>query len=194
MIETYINLGACLKGSGQLDTALNEFRTAYELGSRVLGPTHLTPVVALAWQSEISRALRRWDQAETLGRAACEAAVAALGEQHPTALSLKNNLAAVLTDQGKDAEAEAVQREVHGAYRALFGEAHPNTLGLVNNLGTCLLKQGRLEEAQALLVDGLKCAQGVLQADHPTLKALEGACEACQRRIDGDGKEDEEGE
>jgi hypothetical protein len=63
-----------------------------------------------------------------------------LGEEHPhVALSL-NNLALVLDDQGKYADAEAISREALAMQKKLLGEGHPQVALYLNNLAEVLAK------------------------------------------------------
>ncbi|MFF3445325.1 tetratricopeptide repeat protein [Streptosporangium sp. NPDC002721] len=63
---------------------------------------------------------------------------AVLGEEHPHTLSSRNNLATVLWDLGRLAEAEAEHRAVLEICRRMLGEEHPHTLSSRNNLASAL--------------------------------------------------------
>ena len=52
-------------------------------------------------------------------------------------------LAACLTAQGKDQEAEALIREAHSIYDAKFGPSHPSTVAALHELALFLKRTGR---------------------------------------------------
>ncbi|MET8335107.1 tetratricopeptide repeat protein [Streptosporangium canum] len=72
------------------------------------------------------------------------------GEEHPSTLSSRGNLAGVLRGLGRLEEAEVEHWAVLGICRRVLGEEHPSTLTSRNNLAATLRDLGRLEEAQAL--------------------------------------------
>jgi hypothetical protein len=69
-----------------------------------------------------------------------------------------NNLASLLQDQGKLAEAEPLLRVCLAVRRRVLGEDHPSTLMSIDNLASLLQDQGKLAEAEPLLRD---CLAGV---------------------------------
>jgi hypothetical protein len=60
-----------------------------------------------------------------------------LGTEHPGTLTSMNNLALVLSHQGKYEQAEETQRQVLGQRETLLGKEHPDTLTNMNNLAGC---------------------------------------------------------
>jgi len=69
--------------------------------------------------------LGRLGEAEAELRAVLEARCRVLGEEHPSTLTSRNNLALVLGDLGRLEEAEAEHRAVLEARCRLLGEEHP---------------------------------------------------------------------
>jgi hypothetical protein len=61
-----------------------------------------------------------------------------LGKEHPSTLTSMNNLAMVLSDQGKYEEAEAMHRQALGLREKALGKEHPSILTSMNNLATVL--------------------------------------------------------
>ena len=57
-----------------------------------------------------------------------------LGADHPDTLVIANNLAFILSHQGKHAEAEKMQREVLAAQERHLGADHPDTVTTAGNL------------------------------------------------------------
>jgi tetratricopeptide (TPR) repeat protein len=73
-----------------------------------------------------------------------------LGKEHPSTLLSMNNLAASLGQQGKYAEAEAMNRQTLRLQEAVLGKEHPSTLDSMNNLANSLRQQGKHAEAEAM--------------------------------------------
>ena len=73
-----------------------------------------------------------------------------LGADHTDALMAKMNLATLLKNQGKTAEAEALYQEVIAGYTEKLGADHTDTLDAKMNLATLLKYQGKTAEAEAL--------------------------------------------
>ena len=74
----------------------------------------------------------------------------ALGPAHPDTLATVNNLANLLSDQGKLDEAEPLYRRALAGKEEALGPAHPSTLNSVGNLAILLNKKGDAAAAQEL--------------------------------------------
>ena len=61
-----------------------------------------------------------------------------LGKEHPSTLTSMNNLAGVLSDQGKYKQAEEMHRQALGLYETVLGKEHPHTLASMSNLASVL--------------------------------------------------------
>ena len=57
-----------------------------------------------------------------------------LGKEHPSTLTSMNNLATVLTRQGKYEQVEEIFRQTLELEEAVLGKEHPPTLTSMNNL------------------------------------------------------------
>jgi len=66
----------------------------------------------------------------------------------PSVIASANNLAAALTAQGKDQEAEQLLRRVVATRRKLFGEEHPAVANALDMLTHVLFKLQRFDEAE----------------------------------------------
>jgi len=51
-----------------------------------------------------------------------------LGKEHPDTLTIMNNLANMLMDQGKNGEAEEMHRQAPVLWETVLGKKHPSTL------------------------------------------------------------------
>jgi tetratricopeptide (TPR) repeat protein len=80
---------------------------------------------------------------------------------------LLHNLAESLRQQGKYAEAEALNRQTLKLRETVLGKDHPDTLMSMNNLAYSLSQQGKYAEAEALNRQTLKLQETVLGKDHP---------------------------
>ncbi|MFE5208234.1 tetratricopeptide repeat protein [Streptomyces sp. NPDC056600] len=79
------------------------------------------------------------------------------------AMAVRNNLAAVLTFQGRHEAAAAMYEELIGLRSRELGDRHPQTLTTRRNLAAVLHSLGRVAEGEALLVevlDGLRQTRG----------------------------------
>ena len=87
--------------------------------------------------------------------------LAAVPERKRGATDLLCNVAAMLKDQGRLAEAEVLFREMLAAWRAKRGDRHVNTLVALNNLAENLREQGKLAEAEPLFRESLAAEREV---------------------------------
>ena len=73
-----------------------------------------------------------------------------LGAQHPDTLNAVIDLAVLLHERGKLAEAETLFRRALEGYEQQLGADHPDTLNSVKNLALLLDARGKLAEAEPL--------------------------------------------
>ena len=90
-----------------------------------------------------------------------------LGDKHPQTLLSINNMALLLKDQGKLAEAEGLCREALTGSRETLGNKHPETLISINNLAALLLDMGKMAEAEPLCQEALAVRRETLGNKHP---------------------------
>jgi tetratricopeptide (TPR) repeat protein len=97
-----------------------------------------------------------------------------------------NNLANVLYQSGRYAEAEAMFQQALPIHLEVYGAEHPEVAALLNNLGGSALMAGRIEEAETLLRRALAMEEKLLSPTHtdvvPTLNRL-GMIDAYNGRI-----------
>ena len=121
------------------------------------------------WLADASRDLLACRR-ETLGhmlRDALRCRRETLGDTHPDTLAPMNNLANLLSDQGKLDEAEPLFRDVLRCRRETLGDTHPHTLVSKSNLAGLLIDQGKLDEAEPLLLEALRGRREILGYRHP---------------------------
>jgi tetratricopeptide (TPR) repeat protein len=93
------------------------------------------------------------------------------GTEHPSTLTSMNNLAEVLSRQGKHKQAEEIHRQALGLYEAILGKMHPSTLTSMNNLAEALRSQGKYDQAEELHRQTLKLGEMILGPEHPSTLA-----------------------
>jgi len=110
----------------------------------ILGEVGKLPGGMGAVNSSVMGALSGWvvDEAQAMLEAVPEAERGRSG--------LLSNVAILLKNQGRLAEAEPLQRERLALRRAKSGDRSPNTLGALGNLAVNLQKQGKLAQAEPL--------------------------------------------
>ena len=115
----------------------------------ILGEVGKLPGGMGAVNSSVMAALGGWvvDEAQAMLEAVPEAERGTSG--------LLSNLAILLKNQGRLAEAETLQRERLALRRATSGDRHPNTLGALGNLAVNLQKQGKLAQAEPLFSEAV---------------------------------------
>jgi hypothetical protein len=60
------------------------------------------------------------------------------GKEHPSTLTVMNNLGIALSRQGKYVEAEKMLQETLALKEKISGKEHPETLTIIDNLGLVL--------------------------------------------------------
>ena len=73
-----------------------------------------------------------------------------LGKEHPSTLTSMNNLALVLSSQGKYEKAEEMHRQALALEGRMLGKEHPDTLGSMNNLTEMLSRQDKYEKIEEM--------------------------------------------
>ena len=119
--------------------------------------------------------------AEAFHRQALSVLSELLGPAHSDTLSVANNLASALSNQGRHADAEALHREVLSAREQSLGPDHVETLRSRNNLAYTLSQQARHGEAEAMFRETLALSERLLGAEHEqTLLARNNLAEVIQ--------------
>jgi hypothetical protein len=90
------------------------------------------------------------------------------GKEHPSTLTSMNDLAGVLSDQGKHDQAEEVYQRTLELSETVMGKEHPLTLASMNNLAFTIQVQGRNIKAIKLMTEFVQLRSWVLGARHPS--------------------------
>ncbi len=148
--------------SGVIGLALAEARCETEvlMAAGAAARASRASLAAPAARAGLGVALRRYGRyadAERVQRGVVEELRASLGDEHPETILGLNNLGAVLADQGKHAEAEAILRE------ALRAHDHPATR---SNLATALYRRGEYAEAERLYRSVVRERELALGSEH----------------------------
>jgi non-specific serine/threonine protein kinase/serine/threonine-protein kinase len=109
----------------------------------------------------------RYAEAEQLLRDTLAKVRAEHGADHPTTITLTNNLAHVLQDEGRGNESLDLQRAALDLARKIDGPDHPDTLTAANNLALVLASVGRADEACQLYQDTIERRRRALGEDDP---------------------------
>jgi tetratricopeptide (TPR) repeat protein len=109
----------------------------------------------------------RWREAEELFVQVMETRKRALGDEHPSTLTTRSNLALVLERQGKYEAAEAMNRQTLTLSETALGREYPSTLATMSNLATVLGSQGKYEAAEAMNRQTLSLKETALGREHP---------------------------
>ena len=109
----------------------------------------------------------RYSDAEDLARRSAQVRADFFGQEHPSTLSSKANLASTYWYQGRWKEAEKLDVEVTETSLRVLGQENPDTLTSMSNLASTYRTQGRWKEAKELDVEVMETSLRVLGQEHP---------------------------
>ena len=89
-----------------------------------------------------------------------------LGPKNPETLKAMDDLAYLLTKEGRYAEAEKLERTTVELSRQVLGREHPQTLMAVHHLANFLMYEGHYPEAEGLAREALDIQRRVLGTEH----------------------------
>ena len=163
----YNNLAGLLQNQGKYAEAEPLFRRAIEIDEKALGKDH--PDVASRLQQ--SRRCASEPGQVCRGRAAPSAGDRDRRKDSRQGSSRRcsryNNLAGLLQNQGKYAEAEPLYRRAIEIDEKTLGKDHPDVARDYNNLARLLQDQGKYAEAEPLYRRAIEIFQASLGPDHP---------------------------
>ena len=111
--------------------------------------------------------LGEFEQAEATLQRALEIYRAARGEEHPSTINARSNLAWLAWRRGRLAQAEADHRQVLELRERLLGPESRGTAWTLHYLARTLIDQGRSSEAEPLLQRALAIREAALAEEHP---------------------------
>jgi tetratricopeptide (TPR) repeat protein len=152
---------------GQYVEAELQYRRAFAIDSKVLGPEHSEVATDLNNLAGLYRAQGHDDDAEPLYRQALAIRETKLGPKHLDTASGLNNLAVLYFTQGKFTEAEPLFRRALEIQEEELGPEHPVTATTLNNLAALYRGQGRTKDVEPLYLRALGIDEEVLGPDHP---------------------------
>ncbi|KAJ9663362.1 hypothetical protein H2198_000879 [Neophaeococcomyces mojaviensis] len=125
----------------------------------------------LSWVVRLLHRLGRWDDEYRVRVFLREVMEATLGLEHPDTLTSMNDLALVLSNQGKYEQAEEMHGQTLEVQKKVLGHEHPDTLTSMNNLALVLSRQGKYEQAEEMHGQTLEVQKKVLGHEHLTTLA-----------------------
>jgi tetratricopeptide (TPR) repeat protein len=131
-------------------------------------PCEIETLDAIAKIGEFVQGTGRWTELYEIRTFLFRMTGTLLGREHHGTLASMNNLALVLSDQGKYERAEETQRQVLGLCETVLGKEHPHTLTSMDNLAVVLGSQGKYEEAEEIYRQALRLEETVLGKEHPS--------------------------
>ncbi|MCI0540831.1 MAG: tetratricopeptide repeat protein [Verrucomicrobiales bacterium] len=150
---------------GQYEKSEQMHHEALALRKELFGDAH--PDVARALRDAGFLVYKESLLAEAYSRLS-EAPVLQRRSYAETATSLENP-AAVLLDQGKFIEAEAILRNVLATRRRILGSDDLSVAYLLDDLAVALAEQGKVREAEPMLRELLTVSRNLLPAEHPMI-------------------------
>jgi eukaryotic-like serine/threonine-protein kinase len=173
-------LAHVLRHRGQVGAdTLEMARSAAEGLKRVLGPEHLTTLVAMSDLAVAYLDSGQRDVAVPIFEETLKALKAKLGPDHPDTLSVMNNLAVAYGHAGRLDLALPLHEETLRLTRARQGPDHPDTLTRRNNLAETYVAAGKADLALPLYEETLKLMKARLGPDHlDTLVVMNNLAEA----------------
>ena len=88
-----------------------------------------------------------------------------LDKENPSTLGNINNLAEVLSSQGKYKEIEEIYRQVLALWETMLSKKHPSTLTSINNLAEVLSSQGKYDETEEIYLQMLALKERAARSD-----------------------------
>lgn len=166
-----VRRGQWLRAAGRLDDAERELRGAIDRLEALGGRDD--PRVGDALQA-LSLVLRA--RGDAAGAKEVLARSAAIAEAHPehdlgTPILRRHDLASVMNDMQRYAEAEPVFRDVLTRFRARYGRNHPLQVNTLCGLGVSLNGQRRYAEALAVFDEAAQIARSAASPNHELIAA-----------------------
>jgi serine/threonine protein kinase len=145
-----------------------------EVSRRVRGD-HFFTLLALRAVSGVHSAKGNYSEAEQLLTEAHSMARRVLGDDHPTTILTKWDLAFTYNDQGNSARARPLFFELYEAMQRAPGPEHPATLHARHQIANLYSRAGEFTKADEHYLGVLEARRRVLSREHPdTLRTVTG--------------------
>ena len=159
--------GAMLNAGGRLAEAIELLERALALGVRIVPET---PLVAAVHNNLGGAAFYdgRYDDAIDQFNRAIELLIEHFGTDHPRVMFSQTNLAWLLMEQARFAEAEVMLADLIDAQERMLGADHPHRAANLNTMGSLHWRQGRTSQAiewWERALDARVAAFGILHPD-----------------------------
>ena len=161
----YQRLGSHLALTGDYDDAQAVHESALAMRERLHGPDAPETAESRHALAAVFHYQGELDTAEDLYRKALRA-ITTRQDGSIAEADVRSDLAALLTDRARYAEAEALHREALALRRTLLGDRHPETAVSLGNLGSAVQWQGRFTKAMPYLEEALSIREEVLGPMH----------------------------
>ena len=132
-------------------------------------PCEIETLGAIFKIDEFMQRAGRWTELYKIRTFLFRMAGTLLGKEHPDTLTSMDNLAGVLSDQGKYGQAEEMYRQVLGLSETVLGKEYPDTLTSMDNLAGVLSDQGKYGQAEEMYRRVLGLSETVLGKEHPDI-------------------------
>ena len=181
---TLTSLGILLRDEGRLDEARAVFVEAAELNRTIYEGPHFELGRSYNGLGTLAYSRGRFAEAADWFRQTVAVWQATMGEDNPTTLRTRNNLAVALHRCGQQDEA---RREFDEVLAARLRVLEPDAFDLAfsyKGLGWLLLDQGQFAEADSLLAAALRILRTNRADDHPVVAETRlglGACRLHER-------------
>lgn len=180
LLVSMSNLAVTLTTAGRLTEAEPLLRASVESQIRVHGEKHPKTMVAMGNLAFVLEDLNRLSEAEVYFRRVVDLR-REVSLSDPNAWPELNNLAMLLTKQGKYEEAASLYKEVVALANEHAPANYLPTAIFRNNYGECLTKLGRYEEASIELTQSMAALEAVLKPGHPRLAKAQSRLDELQR-------------
>jgi serine/threonine-protein kinase len=168
--EAIMRVAGILRRLHRAAEAESTAREGLAFRRRVLGPDHqLVGYTMVNLADIIADDTARWVKAESLYREGVAIQRRAIGDHYLGLQHGLGNLAVLLMNHGRLAEAESLLNEVHDLRVANLGADHFATASVKEGLADVRAAQGKLDEAIRLRREAFPAIERALGADHPVL-------------------------
>ncbi|MBN6034056.1 FxSxx-COOH system tetratricopeptide repeat protein [Amycolatopsis sp. 195334CR] len=160
-------LGAYLKGQGDVSTAIDYYSRACDSHQRLHGPDHPATLLSRNNLASAYESAGDLDRAIPLYQATLAERERVLGPDHLHTLLSRNNLASAYESAGDLDRAIPLYQATLAERERVLGPDHPDTLLSRNNLASAYQSAGDLDRAIPLHQATLAERERVLGPDHP---------------------------